>query len=99
MDKFLADPNPNKVNLGIGIYYDASGKMPVLDCVKIAEQRIAESTAPRPYLPMAGLPGHRQACQELLFGKNAQAVQDNRVATIATIGGSGALNVGAEFIH
>lgn len=99
MDKFLADPNPNKVNLGIGIYYDETGKMPVLDCVKIAEQRIADSIAPRPYLPMAGLPGHRQACQDLLFGKNAKAVQENRVATIATIGGSGALKVGAEFIN
>ncbi len=99
MDKFMADPNPNKVNLGIGIYYDENGTLPVLECVKIAEQRIADPIAPRPYLPMAGLPGHRQACQDLLFGKDAQILIDERVATIATLGGSGALKIGAEFIH
>lgn len=99
MDKFSADPNPNKVNLGIGIYYDEVGQMPVLECVKTAEQRINDPIAPRPYLPMAGLPGHRRACQDLLFGKDAQVLKEERVATIATLGGSGALKVGAEFIH
>ena len=99
MDKFSADPNPNKVNLGIGIYYDEEGVLPVLDCVKTAEERIADPISARPYLPMAGLPGHRSACQNLLFGKNAQVLTDGRVATIATLGGSGALKVGAEFIH
>jgi len=99
VEKFLADTNPKKVNLGIGIYYDEIGNMPVLDCVKTAELRMVDPIEPRPYLPMAGLPGHRKACQELLFGKNAIVLQENRVATIATIGGSGALKVGAEFIH
>ena len=99
MDKFAADTNPDKVNLGVGVYYDEDGKLPVLECVKTAEQRIADPISPRPYLPMAGLPGHRKGCQELLFGKNAQILQDGLVATIATIGGSGALKVGAEFIH
>lgn len=99
MEKYTADNNPKKVNLGIGIYYDENGVLPVLDCVKIAEERIADPIAPRPYLPMAGLPGHRKGCQELLFGKDAQILKDGLVATIATIGGSGALKVGAEFIH
>jgi aromatic-amino-acid transaminase len=99
MDKFAKDSNPNKVNLGVGVYYDEDGKMPVLECVKTAEQRIADPISPRPYLPMAGLPGHRKGCQELLFGKDAQILNDGLVATIATIGGSGALKVGAEFIH
>ncbi|HBL97064.1 MAG TPA: aromatic amino acid aminotransferase [Psychrobacter sp.] len=99
MEKYSADSNPNKVNLGIGIYYDEDGVLPVLDCVKTAEARIADSIAPRPYLPMAGLPGHRKGCQELLFGKGAQILKDGLVATTATIGGSGALKVGAEFIH
>ena len=99
MDKFAADTNTDKVNLGVGVYYDEDGKLPVLECVKTAEQRIADPISPRPYLPMAGLPGHRKGCQELLFGKNAQILQDGLVATIATIGGSGALKVGAEFIH
>lgn len=99
MDKFAADTNPDKVNLGVGVYYDEDGKLPVLECVKTAERRIADPISPRPYLPMAGLPGHRKGCQELLFGKDAQILQDGLVATIATIGGSGALKVGAEFIH
>lgn len=99
MDKFAADTNPDKVNLGVGVYYDEDGKLPVLECVKTAEQRIADPISPRPYLPMAGLPGHRKGCQELLFGKDAQILQYGLVATIATIGGSGALKVGAEFIH
>ena len=99
MDKFSADPNPNKVNLGIGIYYDEEGVLPVLDCVKTAEERIADPIYARPALPMAVLPGDRSACQNLLFGKNSQVLTDGRVATIATLGGSGALKVGAEFIH
>lgn len=99
VDKFVADSNPNKVNLGIGIYYDEDSKLPVLECVKTAEQRIADPISPRPYLPMAGLPGHRLACQNLLFGQDAAVLQEKRVATIATLGGSGALKVGAEFIH
>ena len=99
MEKFAADSNPNKVNLGVGIYYDEQGQLPVLDCVKTAELRIADPIAPRPYLPMAGLPGYRKGCQELLFGKGAQVLAEDRVATIATIGGSGALKVGAEFIN
>ena len=99
VEKFLEDKNPNKINLGIGIYYDENGVMPVLDCVKTAEKRIADSISARPYLPMAGLPGHRQGCQDLLFGKDAQVLKDGLVATIATIGGSGALKVGAEFIN
>nr|WP_317199816.1 amino acid aminotransferase [uncultured Psychrobacter sp.] len=98
-DKFVADSNPNKVNLGVGVYYDEDGKLPVLECVKIAEQRIANPVSPRPYLPMEGLPGHRKACQDLLFGKEAQVLKDGLVATIATVGGSGALKVGAEFIN
>lgn len=99
VDKFVADSNPNKVNLGIGIYYDEDSKLPVLECVKTAEQRIADPISPRPYLPMAGLPGHRLACQNLLFGQDAAVLQEKRVATIATLGGSGALKVGAEFVH
>lgn len=99
MDKFTADARPTKVNLGIGIYYDDAGQLPVLDCVKAAEQRIANPISPRPYLPMAGLLGHRQGCQRLLFGQDATVIKEDRVATIATIGGSGALKVGAELIH
>ncbi|WP_299065547.1 amino acid aminotransferase [uncultured Psychrobacter sp.] len=99
MDKFVADSNPHKVNLGIGVYYDEAGKLPVLECVKTAERMIADPVTPRPYLPMAGLLGHRVACQNLLFGQDSKVLAQKRVATIATLGGSGALKVGAEFIR
>lgn len=99
MVEYANDTNPNKVNLGVGVFYDDDGVLPVLECVKAAEQRIADPISARPYLPMEGLPGHRKACQDLLFGKDAPVLQQNRVATIATIGGSGALKVGADFIN
>ncbi|MGL5252440.1 MAG: aromatic amino acid transaminase [Moraxella sp.] len=99
MDKHSKDTRANKVNLGVGVYYDDNGKLPVLNCVQKAEAQIANPPKPRPYLPMDGLPGYRAACQNLLFGQNAQVLQEKRVATTATIGGSGALKVGADFIH
>ena len=99
MDKHKQDPRADKVNLGVGVYFDNDGKLPVLNCVQKAEAQIANPPKPRPYLPMDGLPGYRAACQNLLFGKDAQVLKDQRVATTATIGGSGALKVGADFIH
>lgn len=99
MDKFAQDKRSPKVNLGVGVYYDDNGKLPVLNSVKQAENQITNPPKPRPYLPMDGLAGYRSACQNLLFGKNAPVLQQKRVATAATIGGSGALKVGADFIH
>lgn len=100
MDKFANDPRSDiKVNLGVGVYYTEDGKLPVLECVKTAEAQIANPPRPRGYLPMDGLAGYKKACQELLFGKDSRAVAEGRVATIATLGGSGALKVGADFIH
>lgn len=98
MDKHNQDPRTDKVNLGVGVYYDDNGKLPVLNSVQKAEAQIANPPKPRPYLPMDGLPGYRSACQRLLFGKDSQIIKDKRVATTATIGGSGALKIGAEFI-
>lgn len=99
MDKFKVDKNPKKVNLGVGVYYDDEGVLPVLPSVVAVETAMANPPKERPYLPMDGLLGYRNACQRLIFGDNSTVVKDNRVATIATIGGSGALKVGAEFIH
>lgn len=99
MDKFAQDPRTDKVNLGVGVYYTEEGDLPVLSCVKKAEQKIATPPRPRGYLPMDGLAGYNKACQTLLFGEDSQAVKQGRVATIATLGGSGALKVGADFIH
>lgn len=100
MDKFANDPRHEvKVNLGVGVYYTEEGKLPVLECVKTAEAQIANPPRPRGYLPMDGLAGYKRACQRLLFGQDSQVVADGRVATIETLGGSGALKVGADFIH
>lgn len=100
MDKFANDPRTDiKVNLGVGVYYTEDGKLPVLECVKTAEAKIANPPRSRGYLPMDGLKGYRDACQRLLFGTDNAAIKDERVATIATLGGSGALKVGADFIH
>lgn len=99
MDKFTQDPRDSKVNLGVGVYYTEEGKLPVLECVKTAENQIVNPPRARGYMPMDGLLGYRTACQHLLFGKDSKALTSKRVATIATIGGSGALKVGAEFIH
>ncbi len=100
MDKFAQDPRSDiKVNLGVGVYYDEDGRLPVLECVKTAEAAIANPPRPRGYLPMEGLAGYRSACQKLLFGIDSEAVKAGRVATIEALGGSGALKVGADFIH
>lgn len=99
IEKYNEDPNPKKVNLGVGVYYDNEGHLPILDCVKKVEMELAEKNLPHNYLPIDGLTGYRQACQNLLFGPNHEAVQSGRIATTASLGGSGALRIGAEFIH
>ena len=98
VETFHADTRSQKVNLGIGLYYDEEGRIPLLDSVQQAEAARAASPAPRPYLPMEGAANYRSAVQKLLFGATHPAVQQQRIATIQTIGGSGALKVGADFI-
>src|SRR5688572_26855969 len=67
-EAFHADPNPNKVNLGVGVYTDDEGKVPVLQCVRQAEQQLAEQPLPRNYLPIDGLKTYDRAVQEVVFG-------------------------------
>lgn len=99
MDTFKADPRANKVNLSIGLYYDAAGVVPQLAAVGEAERRLADQPHEASlYLPMEGLNSYRQAIQALLFGTDHPAVQGARVATVQTVGGSGALKVGADFL-
>jgi aromatic-amino-acid transaminase len=98
VETFHADNRSQKVNLGIGLYYDEEGRIPLLDSVQQAEAARAAAPSPRPYLPMEGAANYRSAVQKLLFGAEHQAVQQQRIATIQTIGGSGALKVGADFI-
>lgn len=99
VETYNKDPRSEKVNLGIGLYYDEDGRIPLLGSVQKAETARANAPSPRPYLPMEGLMTYRQAVQRLLFGAECQAVAEGRVATIQSLGGSGALRVGAEFIH
>lgn len=94
---FHDDPRKDKVNLSIGLYFDENGKVPVLDVVHEVERSWAERNEPRIYLPMAGLPDYCTAVQGLLFGE--QAVDEGRIATIQSIGGTGALRVGGELLH
>ena len=98
VETFQKDERPNKVNLSIGLYYDEDGRVPLLDSVQQAEARAALTPAPRTYLPMEGHAGYRAAVQRLLFGADSAAVQAGRIATIQTIGGSGALKVGADLL-
>ncbi len=87
VETFNQDPRAEKVNLGIGIYFDNHGKLPLLDCVRSAEIERAATAQPRPYLPMEGLAAYRSAVQNLLFGQNHPALAEKRIATIQTLGG------------
>jgi len=97
-EDFQKDPRPGKINLSIGIYFDDAGRIPVLASVRRAEQQVVARDAPKPYLPIEGAANFRAAVQALLFGGDHEAVQSGRVATIQSIGSSGGLKVGADFI-
>ncbi|MDQ7993685.1 MAG: amino acid aminotransferase [Propionicimonas sp.] len=97
-EQFAADPRPGKVNLGVGVYLDETGKVPLLDCVREAEQRLAATPSPRGYLPIDGLPAYNKAVRDLVFGADSEAVAAGRVVTIEALGGTGALKIGAEFL-
>ncbi|MDB5751587.1 MAG: aromatic amino acid aminotransferase [Ramlibacter sp.] len=99
MEAFQADPRPHKASLGIGIYMDDGGRLPCLESVRQAETRLAQDIQPRPYLPMEGLAAYRGAVQRLLFGADSEALQAGRIATVQTVGGTGALKLGADFLH
>ena len=98
-ETFNADKNPAKVNLGVGIYYADNGKVPLLECVRLAERQLAEKSAPRSYLPIDGLPAYDHAVRELVFGSGSVAVKENRVVTVQALGGTGGLKIGADFLR
>ena len=97
-ENFQKDPRTNKVNLSIGIYFDDEGRLPVMKAVREAELSILKDLGPKPYLPMAGFAHYRDAVQALVFGNDSPARADGRIASVQTLGGSGALKVGADFI-
>jgi len=97
--RFQDDPRPGKVNLGIGVYVDAAGRLPVLAAVKAAAEILQHESSPYGYLPMAGDVGYRRAVQALLFGPTNSRVVCGCISTIQTLGGTGALKVGADMLR
>ena len=95
-EQFNADPNPAKVNLGVGVYYDENGKLPLLKCVAAAEHQMLEAPKARGYLPIDGIAAYDKAVQGLVFGEAATA--SGRIATVQGLGGTGGLKVGADFL-
>ncbi len=98
-EAYLADERPDKVNLGVGVYYDDSGKVPVLAAVAEAERRRVASSPARGYLPIEGFAQYNKAVQQLLFGADSALLANDRVATFECLGGTGALRVGADFLR
>jgi aromatic-amino-acid transaminase len=97
-EAFNADTNPAKINLGVGVYYDDNGKVPLLGCVQKAEATLIEQKSPRTYLPIEGLAAYDKAVQELVFGADSQIIQEKRAVTVQALGGTGALKIGADFL-
>ena len=97
-EQFAADTNPNKVNLGVGVYYDDNGKLPLLECVKKAEADMMKAPSARGYLPIDGIAAYDAAVKSLVFGADSEPVKSGRVATVQGLGGTGGLKIGADFL-
>ncbi len=97
-EAFNSDTRPNKVNLGVGVYYNEDGRIPLLRAVAEAEQARIAAHAPRGYLPIEGIAAYDGAVQKMLFGADSALLADGRVVTIQALGGTGALKVGADFL-
>lgn len=98
-EAFKQDPNPAKVNLGVGVYKDATGATPILQCVKAAESRLLEETKSKTYLSIPGAPAFAKATQQLLFGAASPLIAEKRACTAHCPGGTGALRVASDFIR
>jgi aromatic-amino-acid transaminase len=98
-EQFNADARPDKVNLGVGVYLDESGRIPVLQCVATVEAELASTPKPRGYLPIDGIAAYDKAVRELVFGAETSAVREGRVATVQALGGTGALKLAADFLR
>ena len=98
-EQFAADTNPNKVNLGVGVYFDDNGKLPLLQCVQAAEKAMMDKPTARGYLPIDGIAAYDSAVKTLVFGADSEVVKAGRVSTVQAIGGTGGLKIGADFLH
>jgi aromatic-amino-acid transaminase len=97
--QFAADLNPQKANLCVGVYFDDSGKLPLLNCVQAAEKAMVAAPKPRNYLPMDGIAAYDSAVKSLVFGATSEPVTSGRVATVQAVGGTGGLKIGADFLR
>ncbi len=97
-EQFAADTNPQKVNLGVGVYFGEDGKLPLLECVRQAEKQLLEAPKARGYLPIDGIATYDQGVKNLVFGADSEPVQSGRVATVQALGGTGGLKIGADFL-
>ena len=98
-EQFNADTNPAKVNLGVGVYFNDEGKLPVLRCVAEAEKQLLAAPKAKNYLPIDGIAAYDKAVQALVFGADSEALKSGRVATVQALGGTGGLKVGADFLR
>ena len=97
-EQFAADTNPHKVNLGVGVYFDDNGKLPLLQCVQQAEKAMMDKPTARGYLPIDGIAAYDSAVKGLVFGPESEPVKSGRVATVQGLGGTGGLKIGADFL-
>ena len=97
-EAFVADTRSNKVNLGVGVYLNEEGKVPLLEAVRKAERERLEKAPPRAYLPIEGFADYNKAVLQLLFGANPELVNQGRCASFEALGGTGGLKIGADFI-
>ncbi|MET1116875.1 MAG: amino acid aminotransferase [Comamonas sp.] len=97
-EQFASDTNPDKVNLGVGVYFDDNGKLPLLQCVQTAEKAMMAQPTARGYLPIDGIVAYDNAVKALVFGEGSEPVTSGRVATVQAIGGTGGLKIGADFL-
>ena len=97
-EQYNADTNPHKVNLGVGVYFDDNGKLPLLQCVQAAEKTLMATPTARGYLPIDGIAAYDAAVKGLVFGVDSEPVKTGRVATVQGIGGTGGLKIGADFL-
>ncbi|AFZ82812.1 amino acid aminotransferase [Candidatus Kinetoplastidibacterium crithidiae] len=97
-EQFNSDNRTEKVNLGVGVYYDENGKIPLMQAVYKAELSYMEKAMPKGYLPIDGIASYNKAAAKLLLGSNSQVLSENRSVTVQTLGGTGALKIGADFL-
>ena len=97
-EQYAADTNPLKVNLGVGVYFDDNGKLPLLECVQVAEKAMMATPTARGYLPIDGIAAYDTGVKNLVFGADSEVVKSGRVATVQAIGGTGGLKIGADFL-